>query len=442
MIELTPRPARQNSEYIRAGHRIPASPEDRWRAAASGILDDELLHAMVLMDSRLDATRLNNAVRLVMDSIPILGCRFRPSSAAWERRADLDNISMWMVQVETQRFSMDTRPGVYRYIASPRSPVDNPVFEARLYRSSTDMLVLKAHHAITDSVGLKAILYTIAETYAMLKEDSSYQPPIQAFERDFTPYLADLPFQPLNQVSLPNGNPSWTLPSPTPMPNARPTISIHKVPSSIWQAVKEFMQQRYISLDEIFLAAYYLALDDILTPRLPDELPVILNRDLRGLLPTDLSANVANMSAGFLVSIQLERGNTITDLLPRIRQALQKSTILNMSNRYLAMESDRPDYTLLNQAIKQQRKIELDSLAAIPSLALLGDIESNRLNFGDAKVLDAYLLNPAAYAPRFEVGLSSFEDALTISARYCEDAIDPGMVDSLLRSMVTWLSVF
>jgi NRPS condensation-like uncharacterized protein len=202
------------------------------------------------------------------------------------------------------------------------------------------------------------------------------------------------------------------------------------------------MQQRYISLDEIFLAAYYLALDDTLTPRLPDELPVILNRDLRDLLPNDFGANVANMSAGFLVSIQLERGSTITDLLPRIRQALQNSTILNMSNRYVALESDRPDYTLMNQVIKQQRKIELDSLAAIPSLALLGEIEPNRLKFGDAKVLDAYLLNPATYAPRFEVGLSSFEDALTISARYCEDAIEPGMVDSLLRSMVTWLSVF
>jgi NRPS condensation-like uncharacterized protein len=64
------------------------------------------------------------------------------------------------------------------------------------------------------------------------------------------------------------------------------------------------------------------------------------------------------------------------------------------------------------------------------------------LNFLGAKVLDAYLLGPASYAPRFEVGLSSFEDALTISARYDDEAIDPGLVDSLLRSMATWLSVF
>lgn len=442
MIEPIPLSNRHNLEYLRVGYRFPAPQEDRWRAAATGILDDELLHAMVLMDGRVEATRLNHAVRLVMDSIPILGCRFRPSFAVWERRSDLDNISMWMVQVETKRLSMDTRPGVYRYIASPRSPVENPVFEARLYRSSTDMLVVKVHHAITDSTGLRTILYAIAETYTNLEKDPAYQPPIQVFERDIMPFLARLPSQPLKHACMPEVSSNWTLPSSSPLHMSKPTICIHKVPASIWQAVKGFMQEHLIALDEMFLAAYYLALDETLTPNLPDDLPIILHRDVRGLFSKELNRHVANMSADFLIKIRMERDNSVTDLLPRIRESLRKTSIVHMSNRYATLENDTPDFNAMSQTIKQQRKSELERLAAIPTLAILGDLDSLYLKFGGTRVQDAYLLNPLSYAPRFEVSLSSFENTLTISARYCEDAVDTGLVESLLRSMVTWLSVF
>lgn len=441
MIETPPQFARNNYDILKSGYRFPAPIEDRWRAAASGVLDDEQLHALVLLDGRLEATRLNSAVRLVMDAVPILGCRFRPSSAVWERRTDLDNLNLWMVQVETQRFTMDTRPGVYRYIASPRSPVDNPVFEARLYRSSTDMLVLKAHHAITDSIGLKTILYLIVDTYIKLNSDPAYRPPIQVSERDITPFLASLPSQTLQQVQQHAVSSHWTLPFIVPTNVAKPNISLHKIPAPVWQAVKDFIQQQRISIDELLLAAYYLALDDTLTPKLPDELPVILHRDLRGLFTNNLSEIVANMSAGFLVSIRLERTNTIADLLPRIRIALQKTKLLHESSSCIA-HTGPVDFNLICQEINRQRKKELESFSAIPSLAILGDFDAHRLNFGDAKVLDAYMLSPVSFAPRFEVGLSSFEDALTISARYDEEAIDPGLVDSLLRSMASWLSVF
>lgn len=442
MIEPIPYSNKHNLEYLRVGYRFPAPLEDRWRAAATGILDDEQLHAMVLMDGRVEAGRLSNAVRMVMDSFPILGCRFRPSFGVWERRSDLDNISMWMVQVESRRFNLDTRPGVYRYIASARSPVENLVFEARLYRCSTDMLVVKTHHAITDSTGLRTILYAIADTYTKLEKDPAYQPPIQVFERDILQFLAKLPSQPLKHACMPEVGPNWTLPSSSPLHMTKPTICIHKVPASIWQAVKEFMQERLIPLDEVFLAAYYLALDEILTPNLPDELPVILHRDVRDLFTNDLNKHVANLSADFLVKIRMERGNSITDLLPRIRESLHKTSIIHMSNRYATTEDEPPDFNTMSQTIKQHRKRELEKLAAIPTLAVLGDLDPLCMNFGGMRVQDAYLLNPVSYAPRFEVSLSSFEDSLTISARYCEDAIDTGLVESLLRSMVTWLSVF
>ena len=92
--------------------------------------------------------------------------------------------------------------------------------------------------------------------------------------------------------------------------------------------------------------------------------------------------------------------------------------------------------------MRRRRQAEIQGEKAAPALAYFGDLQPERLDFGEAYVLDTYLLGPTQAAPRIQLNASSFGEALTISVNYYKDAINTVQVEELLSLMVSHLSEF
>jgi NRPS condensation-like uncharacterized protein len=67
----------------------------------------------------------------------------------------------------------------------------------------------------------------------------------------------------------------------------------------------------------------------------------------------------------------------------------------------------------------------------------MGRIDPQSLMFDGQPVEHAYLLAPIVFAPILGVGISAFEDTMTISAGFNVPGFDPADITALLDGMVT-----
>ena len=70
-----------------------------------------------------------------------------------------------------------------------------------------------------------------------------------------------------------------------------------------------------------------------------------------------------------------------------------------------------------------------------PVFTNLGKIKKSQLDFGEIVVQDAFLTALVTFPPLFLMSLSGFNDSLTMSIGFCENAIQKKKVEQLLENM-------
>ena len=110
---------------------------------------DQQFHYIVVLDGRLDESRLRRAIRLTMDAEPVFGCRYMGGRwPHWERRDDLDSLPLCKV-VE----SFAGIDALTEYMARPCDAASDPLLEACVVRGTSDIVCLKINHAACDGAG-------------------------------------------------------------------------------------------------------------------------------------------------------------------------------------------------------------------------------------------------------------------------------------------------
>lgn len=137
-----------------SGRALPSrfqSPGMDWLEYVARQVADQQLHVVVRFQGQADVERMERVVRLTLDAEPVLGCRFvvDPRGPYWERRSDLDTLSLCHV-IETQ----EAEASAWEWMATPLGP-DDPVVQARIFRSDCDTLVVKIDHVAADAGGTK-----------------------------------------------------------------------------------------------------------------------------------------------------------------------------------------------------------------------------------------------------------------------------------------------
>ena len=174
--------------------------------------------------------------------------------------------------------------------------------------------------------------------------------------------------------------------------------------------IKAYAKRRGASLNDMILAAYAWALhartglNRIILP-----CPV----DLRKYIPETVRYGICNLTSNFICDITVYEADGFDGVLGQIRsqiQAQKSSDTCLKPVLSLEIASRLIPFPVMREKFKQSFTVP------IVSYTNLGIIDAGRLTFANVAVAGAYMTGAVKYAPYFQISVSTYRDACTLSS--------------------------
>jgi NRPS condensation-like uncharacterized protein len=420
--------------------RLPAPALDQL-SFLFGPLSDSQVRCVLCLDGRLDAQRLQRALRLSLDAEPVVGCRFvqQRGRFAWERRADLNCLPLCEIVVCPDPQLRERE--LQRFLVAPMDISAGPAVAACLLRADTDTLVVKLHHFAADGLGMLRFLMVLATIYRELSVHPSYQPSPNLAGRGQEQVLRRAGFlsllAALGSTRLPARTASWG-PIATEGERSGRAFALRRVGSEQVRALRAWGHAQHVSVNDLLLAALYQALYATIGATPGHPLIVGVPIDLRRYLAPSQILPVCNLSNSADVAITYRPGATFDDTLQRVHAAMRvlKSSGQGLTLAVLAELLAVPGFTLARTALEQIVRRLAPTGSAKPFLSNIGIIDERLVDFGELTVVDAYGLGPVSFPPGLLITVSTFREVMTVAIGFCDTATDRRLVERLLDQLV------
>ena len=322
---------------------------------------DQQVRMVVECDGRLDESRLAAAVRAAVKAEPILACHvrdgfFRPR---WRVIPGFDPESLLRVL----RVS-DTAGEIARLLDENLDPWRGPVVRIGLVRGEQDTLVVNLDHTVGDAASVRSLTYLLAARYNHPSRTSA--PELNAYfaKRGFRSLEPLMPCPDERKSRLaPSGRtgPSWQFPWRLATSEFRKRFLVRRLAPSQAEAVRRFAASQKAWPNDLFLAAYFRALNLLFAGRNAGVPRLTVPIDLRAYLPAAARPRIANFSASFEVALEQGIGASFEDTLKLVREATGKEKQGRPGLRQAAALSsiaDRVPFRIIQRRL-EHRKIRV-----------------------------------------------------------------------------------
>jgi len=381
---------------------IPAEFVDRtvYVGAEVGYYSLEL-GGVVAFDARIDESRLQRALRLLIDAEPILGCRFLADATPPEfrRLEELDSIPLLHA-----RPSENPAADAAAFVSEPfDTAVDPQVTALLLSGSASDTLAVRFGHLAADGGAVKEALYLLGEIYRTLAERPDYVPQpntdgvrAPVTKATFTERLSSLS---QNDLKPPPSDSEWYVP----LLGARGPASYvsTSVEPEVFGAALKMAGTAGSTAHDVILAALYRTLWRLsgVAPGAPT--PLMFTCELRKHLPPNTKTAIANISSATWISVPPAGPEGFDATLARVTEA---TTAWKQSGAGKGSAIGIPFIHKLTRkkGLGFMRKMmspkgEMDPTRGAVVLTNIGVIDAMRLDFGTSSpVADAWLLAPVS----------------------------------------------
>jgi NRPS condensation-like uncharacterized protein len=198
--------------------------------------------------------------------------------------------------------------------------------------------------------------------------------------------------------------------------------------------LKAVAKSHAATINDILLTAYYRALFKIIDTPENKAQPISVSADLRRYIPNKVTA--ANISSSFNPLLTNHKDETFIGTLKRVAQLTaklkQNHAIIPTALFFEFMGSlNFPEAKKLYENISQQnRKVNTFP----PFFSNIGVI--NPIRFGELTANEGYVVTPAMFAPLFMLGVSTYNDVLTMIVNYYTSDINQELIQNFLDSML------
>jgi NRPS condensation-like uncharacterized protein len=420
--------------------RLRAEFGDKIMSAMRGIVNP-LIQARVAFDRPLDAERLRRAFHLLLDAEPVLGRRFvqryfrpywAPSDAASRAAA-----------FEVQR-PQEVEAAAQEFFAQPVDIQRGPCLRLRLLQGEGDTLCATIDHLASDAGGFKEALYRLAEVYRALGDDAAFVPPLNRGSRSHTQVLKLFPraqrraigargTADLLRYNAPGGHHRLEY------SGTQPHVATVHVKGERFRAVRDFGRDLEATLNDVVVAAWYTALHRAIQPPGGEAIKLLSTADLRRYLPGQRAAAVTNLSGFVYLTPDAPPGASLAETTAAVR---------DLMNRHKGGHPGLGDFAAATALARLLPSGAFRSLALLmfrehyqagrmfTGLTNMGPIQPEALDFGDARVEQAWLIPPQVYPPMVTLGISGFGESLSFSISYFRGAEGPDAVAALLDSFL------
>lgn len=394
------------------------------------------IQAVIALKEPVDEVRLKEAIRLSIDMEPVLGCRFveNEKKAYWERFENIEEIP-WFTYEERE----DQDKALDSFLKAPMGLGGQQQVEVKLIKSGAGTTVqkniigIKVNHACADAGGVKQYLYLLSELYTKLYENPEYKPTLEAGRRDQKYYFDTLGINEPMSLFDPKktgSHPTWAFPYHG-LELTKMHIALNRFKGERFKAIKAFAKEKGVTINTLLLTAFYRSMFEILKPEIGEKMEVYVTTDLRKFIPEGKKQDICNLSSMMTPRIERIDGEPFEKTLRRVDENM---TALKKEDGGLpaaiTMEAIGViDYSHCLQVLQGGRQQAVESKKSSPLLSNVGVIAP--LKFGEGYAEEAYIITPSLFAPGFMLGVSSYNDVLTLVASFYEPSTSKEDVEKL-----------
>ena len=392
--------------------RLRVEPFDLWHYFSRSLFEP-LVRLRADLDGHLDEEALARAVEASHTTLPLIGCGFvvdhgRP---AWVPRAGATNDVVRVVESGTPDDVLAAGVDVER----------GPQVTVTLIRDGDrDTLGLVVNHMLADAAGVTRYVAELSRLYTAITRGAGAEPKPwrprgsraalsglgaarrwRALRSRFDAYDEG--------AAAASGRPEFR------HRDGRAHLLTQVLPAETFIAARAAAKARGATANDLFVAAFAHAWAQLTGQR---HVPLPSTIDVRPFLPTARELGITNLSSNALCAIDVAATESVADLLPQVtaQMAVHKrgDAALNSLMMWDLAVSALP-YRYLSSHFTR--------LLTFPALTFtnLGVISEPTLDFGGVPVRGAHFSTAVKPSPFFQLTVSTFRGAPTLSANIAGD---------------------
>lgn len=425
---------------------IPADAHDMCNYVAKYHMANFQIQAIMKLDGQLDFDKLVKAVRLSIDSEPVLGCRFiKLDSPYWKPFDHIDQINLCSLEEADH-----PDEAIQRFLQSPLNMDKDPVVKVKLIRSENhDTLGLKINHACCDAAGAREYILLLADIYSRIctgEDDFIPEPSIRS-KKDHEKLLSAFSeknsgksWSTMNQISFP----TWKFPWKN-MKIGSTRFVFSRLPYGHLDVMKSYGKARNATVNDLILTAVYRAMFKLSKPPYGSPMDIPVTIDLRKYLPDHKAEAIRNLSGGIVMRLARKASEPFEGTLTRVMSLTKKMREGHPSKENLlwAEQIEKMNFYQICAYFKTtSRFIDMLSLNPFyvvdkcsPILSNFGYISKSLIKFGDITVADAYIAPPIVRPPGIILVASTYNGILTLGAGYYKPSVRKSDMERLLNKI-------
>ena len=417
---------------------IPATINDQWNYLLSTIWD-QMIHLVIRFGGRLNEPVLASAVRSACEAEPLTTMRFQEGDPPY-----FVPVPDTMARTYAVITTTDPDAALRTLLTEPVDPANGPQARIRLIRSDSDLLCISVNHTISDAYGVKSFGSRIAGLYhgpsapaSFLSLENSHDRSFESVLRLFSPAERDEAFLRYGeQVS------SWSLPMRSCTAREPGYTVVHFHPG-ILSSVKARAGTLGVTVNDVLLSAFTLALAESVPELRENPLPVLTSLDLRRYLSPDSFPSLANLSVAFELPVMAEPGVSLSTVIHRVHAAMdeRKRGHAGIGAAERLCRDFSGGYGTMKRYLQNlEGETREGRREKNPFFSNLGVIPESVLDYGPIPVEGAWMLPPVEYPPGFGLAASTCRGSLSLATGYCNRALPENEVSAILDRMEVLLS--
>jgi len=211
----------------------------------------------------------------------------------------------------------------------------------------------------------------------------------------------------------------------------------------IFAAIKTRARESSVTVNDILLSAYFLALTEFVPGCEKKTLPVLTSIDLRRYLSPDSFPSLANLSVAFEVPITAPTETALSHIIRQVHDAMAERKIGHAgigAAEQIWRNFTAGYYEVKEHLTRSALETSAGQLPKNPFFSNLGVIPNSVLDYGGLSVTEAFILPPVEYPPGFGLAASTCQGSLLLSTGFCNHALPSDQVSSILERMAEHLS--
>ncbi|MFA8451935.1 MAG: condensation domain-containing protein [Bacteroidales bacterium] len=416
--------------------KYKTTSQDWFNHIAQNLTSNALIQYVLKTDSKIDYQLLKKSLLLLIQTEPILGCLFVENGKMPEWKQTQINIDNICCQIETKNLENEIR-SVLETGINPSKELSIKV--CLLDDQKINAIVVKVSHSVCDGSGSKYLIKQLADIYSRLEKDSSFVPEKNIPVRDTQNFYDALKIKDKTSYFVPKKAKlasTWGFPIGQ-KSLKKQTFSYQQLnyKDNDFQELKQFAKKQEITLNTLFMAAYFDALKKYLKPsESTKEVQFML--DLRKYLPSNTTQNICNLSAILNANLPTQT----TDFIELVKQtdfAIKKITDTdNFIHGTIAGDlAEDAGFGAIKDFVKAEWENIQKTGNCTPMISNLGILSLEIIRFGDAEIKEIGLISPAFFAPAFMIGIMTYNNILTINASYYSPGINNKQIKDLLKQI-------